>query len=174
MNQLRPLLILYSLWRSGISISSGYHVSIPAYLKRQELTFLDTSHLLVSATVVVLRCAIEAPRRSQMQIDSQRLFQLQNRLRSAQELYGWDLADSFLERCTISIEQIAKLVNLSEADALVPSTATRDKEAVLPRHSPVLDTNQEISMTSFDDLFIPTDSLDYPWEALWSSIEDMW
>lgn len=108
-----------------------------------------------------------------MQTDSQRLLRLLEHLRSARKFYGWDLADSFLERCATSIEQIARLAPSFDPDANAPSIA-KSGDIEDPASDPPRDASDFAATNSFEDLFIPTDSLDYPWEALWSGIDDMW
>lgn len=109
-----------------------------------------------------------------MQTDSQRLLRLLGHLRAARELHGWDLADSFLERCTTSIEQIANLANSTGPSAEAAPAITRSGDTEDPTSPCPRDTSDSAATNSFEDLFIPTDSLDYPWEALWNGIDDMW
>lgn len=126
------------------------------------LTTIDTAHLLVSATTILLRCLLESTDLATKKDCAAKLLRLQRRLETAREASEWDLADFCLERCTEPIHKIAAAMGILDDSPALPSTSAQDGS-----HG----HNVFESDTTFpelpSDFFLPVDSLDYPFDALW-------
>ncbi|KAK5127652.1 hypothetical protein LTR85_006993 [Meristemomyces frigidus] len=116
-----------------------------------------------------LWCTIESADLSTKRTCTEKLVKLRGRLVKAQ----WDLADFCLERCEEPITKISAAMGLN---------AVTSGEAEVRTHEPaagaenfVTTRNAEDSMMdpAFDvDVFLPADSLDFPWETLWDTFDD--
>lgn len=114
---------------------------------------------------------VESVNNSQMKDSSELLLKLLAHLRSAREMHEWDLADFCLERCAAPIERIARMASSKNAETEVAATERRQNTIADSAGMSSLDGDNFAAIASFDDLFIPTDSLDYPWEILWDNME---
>ncbi|KAF1927942.1 uncharacterized protein M421DRAFT_5608 [Didymella exigua CBS 183.55] len=119
----------------------------------QEFWMPYTSYLLVTSATILLRCTIESNDLNKKKACVTQLVAFRERLRTARDALQWDLAEFCLERCDEPIQRIA--------DALV----------LLEAQEPGLAVPHDLSL---NDLFLPVDSLDYPWETLWNGIEGLW
>ena len=108
-----------------------------------------------------------------MQEGSDRLLKLLKQLRIARDVHGWDLADFCLDRCATPIEQIAKLVSSKNTETEITSTAETQVDVEAAPGALSLEDSGFTESSFFDDLFIPTESFDYPWEALWDNMEGL-
>ena len=117
-------------------------------------TTVDTAHLLVSATTTLLRCTIEATRLQAEQSCADVLSRLIKRLQNARDIHKWDLADFCLDRCSEPVRRVtAAVAELKEADVMATGS-----DEMLP--------------SSWNDLFEPTNSFDWPWDPLWDTFDD--
>lgn len=136
--------------------------NVPHYLTLVAvlLTTLDTAHLLVSATTILLRCLLESTDLATKKECATKLVRLLRRLETAREASEWDLADFCLERCTEPINKIATAMGITSES--LPSTDV--EEHTRPNNAFSSDT----AFTELpSDFFLPVDSLDYPFDALW-------
>lgn len=88
------------------------------------------------------------------------LAQLLACLKYASAECGWDLADFCIERCGDSIAKVASL----ESKNLAP-------EQQQLQHT---DLDDIFDGQDLQDLLLPVDSLDFPWENLWDMTEGLW
>lgn len=124
-----------------------------------------TAHLLVSATIILLRCLLESTDLSTKRTCAISLVRLRNRLRHAKESSEWDLADFCVERCSGPIEKIATAMG-------VPSAITDEAAAAEVTMSDATAPLEEVDSFFADlpaDLLLPVDSFDYPFDALWDN-----
>ncbi|KAF2636057.1 hypothetical protein P280DRAFT_493383 [Massarina eburnea CBS 473.64] len=142
----------------------------------QEFWMPYTSYLLVSAATVLLRCTVECGDLATKKSCVTKLVYFRDRLRRAQVEVEWDLADFCLERCHDPIQKIA--------DALrIPSPNPQSHNAPNPKDDG-LNTHDSFASEGLDlaadvpsaipNVFLPTDSLDFPWETLWDSLNGPW
>lgn len=135
----------------------------------QEFWMPYTSYLLVTAATVFLRCTIECSYLDTKRECVTKLVAFRDRLRLARDFSHWDLADFCLERCDEPIQRFADAFGIpprqaTAAPPAVEMTTCTSDEVVQPIMDP-------LAMT---DLFLPMDSLDYPWETLWDGMEGPW
>lgn len=121
----------------------------------------DTAHLLVSATTTLLRCLVESTDMSIKRDCAAKLVRLQQRLQVARHTFNWDLADFCLERCSEAISRIAVILEAPEGHPEPERRETDQSE--LPSFGLGFDTSALL-----EDFFLPVDSLDYPFDALWN------
>lgn len=133
-------------------------------MNRRVLTIVDTAHLLVSATTILLRCLLESTDLTTKKECATKLLRLQHCLENAREASEWDLADFCLERCTEPIKKIAAAMGIPNEQP-VPQLIS-DREAS-QNHDPLGSDMTFPELPS--DLFLPVDSLDYPFDALWDA-----
>ncbi|KAF2631240.1 hypothetical protein BU25DRAFT_428951 [Macroventuria anomochaeta] len=120
----------------------------------QEFWMPYTSYLLVTSATILLRCTIKSN-------------DLVTKKTCVAKL--WGLADFCLERCNEPIQKVADAIGMR---SLHPSAVTPfDEATVSPSRESDLRPNDSVFMS---DLFLPIDSLDYPWETLWDGIEGPW
>lgn len=157
-----------AMLRVAASKVTSYVVSLTE-AQLQEFWMPYTSYLLVTSATILLRCAIESPEVADKKFCVTNLVAFRDRLRAAHDILQWDLADFCLERCDEPIQKMADALgvdsgHMSEPQALsqanVPSTEGSDPYA-----------NDTVSI---NDLLLPLDSLDYPWETLWDGMEGPW
>lgn len=131
-----------------------------AFLVTSYLHKVDTGHLLVSATTILIRCTVESTNTSVRANSTAKLIKLVEYLRPACTDCNWDLADFCVERCSDPITKVANLY-------LAEPTTGEATNATIQNHS-----------TNADDLFpallLPLDSLEFPWENAWDTTEGMW
>lgn len=123
-----------------------------------------TAHLLVTAATITLRCLLESTDLSTKRTCALKLVNFKDRLVVASKGHSWDLADFCLERCSEPIDKILDAMGVvsqpaRSSSALPESDASAQKEPV-ESHFDLDDMAA--------DLFFPVDSLDYPFDALWS------
>ncbi|KXT15672.1 hypothetical protein AC579_6117 [Pseudocercospora musae] len=130
-------------------------------LQLEEFWLPYTAHLLVYATTVLLRCVVDSSDLATKETSAQKLVEMRNRLKTASES-GWDLADFCLERCSKPILTIAAAVGIStDVNAVGETRDDANGRDVL------LDAT--ISLPP--EFFLPLDSLDYTFDALWDISE---
>jgi hypothetical protein len=128
-----------------------------------------TSYLLVTSATILLRCTIESNDLNKKKACVTRLVAFRNRLRTARDALQWDLAEFCLERCEEPIQRIADALGVSSSH--LRTTMHVDQAASLEhQHSELAQSHD----TSVDGIFLPIDSLDYPWETLWNGMEGPW
>ncbi|KAJ8109449.1 hypothetical protein OPT61_g7453 [Boeremia exigua] len=135
----------------------------------QEFWMPYTSYLLVTAATILLRCTIESKDLTMKNTCATKLIAFRDRLRVARNTLQWDLADFCLERCDEPIQKIADAIGIPQSHL---TTATNTEDTTMPLSSePNWDT---VDLPSTSDLFLPMDSLDYPWETMWDGIQGPW
>lgn len=147
--------------REAASVLTEFVCSLDA-VQLGEFWLPYTAHLLVSATTILLRCLLESTDLAAKKDCAGKLLRLKRRLETARQASEWDLADFCLERCSEPINKIASAMGILTDQPLLHSTtepaASHDRDA--------FDTD-----ATFTDLpsefFLPVDSLDYPFDALW-------
>jgi hypothetical protein len=121
-----------------------------------------------------LRCTVETEDRSVKQASITNLAQFQSWLQRAWEEFGWDLANFCLERCSDPITKLSssfeRLVDNSNQDE-APILRT-DYEST--DHTRQAVTFSHVSSSPRLDSWIPVESLNMSWEALWDPFEDPW
>jgi hypothetical protein len=136
----------------------------------------DTSYLLVSAATVLLRCTVECGDLRSKRLCTTKLVQFRNRLQQAQRESDWDLANFCLERCHEPIQKIAGALGIhSSSDPFPPpstSAVSTQNTETLPRQER-LEEIQDLPV-QLPDVFLPIDSLDFPWETMWDSFDGPW
>ncbi|KAM0714007.1 hypothetical protein Q7P37_010971 [Cladosporium fusiforme] len=136
------------------------------------------SHLLVSATTILLRCTIESPDPAVRQTCLQRLRSFFAHLLWAKEACSWDLADFTLERCQEPFEKIAAACALqvteeglgnSQADVRGEGLAGEDGGEVARRDA---GSSNVVEAAGFEDSLPVVDWLEFgiPWDA-WDFLE---
>lgn len=134
----------------------------------QEFWMPYTSYLLVTTATILLRSTIECEDLGAQKLCATRLIAFRDRLRTARDTMGWDLADFCLERCDEPIRKIADAIGIP-TDASAATMASNFVAPTAPEFS-----WDPVDLSSAGDLFLPVDSLDYPWETLWDGIEGPW
>lgn len=119
-------------------------------------------HLLVLATLVSLRCAVEARNSEIRSGHIDRLQQFVSHIQFARENYDWDIADYCLERCAGPITKIATL-----ATADVPTQA--DTPSVHENGETHANFNYEDQPYFLSELLDSSTNLDFSWDALWDT-----
>lgn len=117
----------------------------------------------MSASTILLRCTVESTEPNVQNNCATTLAQLLEWLKFASAECGWDLADFAIERCGESISRVASFVN-----AVGKTIATEQPQLQTADVDDVLDTQD------LQDLLLPVDSLDFPWETLWDTTEGLW
>ncbi|ORX94418.1 C6 transcription factor-like protein [Clohesyomyces aquaticus] len=132
-----------------------------------ESQFLDfwlpyAAHLLVLATMVDLRCLIEAPSHEIRSTSISRLERFITHIQSARDEHDWDIASYCLERCADPITKISSLL----------AQESHPQPEALPNAS---ETSGSQIGTIFDDSslllsdFLDPTAFDFSWEALWDT-----
>lgn len=135
----------------------------------QEFWMPYTAYLLVTSATILLRCTIESSDLTTKKDCVTKLEEFRDRLRIARNTSHWDLADFCLERCDEPIQKMSHAIGLSAREATdLPSMG----QAARPETEGTQGSASEAF--SIDDLILPIDSLDYPWETLWDGIEGPW
>lgn len=135
----------------------------------QEFWMPYTSYLLVTAATILLRCTIECSHIDTKKKCVTKLVAFRDRLRLAKDFSHWDLAEFCLERCDEPIQKFADAFGIPpERTTAVPPAIQLTESASDEAIQPVMDP------LTMADLFLPIDSLDYPWETLWDSMEGPW
>ncbi|KAF2855800.1 hypothetical protein T440DRAFT_414603 [Plenodomus tracheiphilus IPT5] len=135
-----------------------------------------TSYLLVAATTILLRCTIECGNIDTKKLCVLKLLDFSARLRDADEK-GWDLADFCLERCSEPIQKMAEALKISRVSTQGIATdpvATNIVTAHTGRSDQVETDGIEHGSGAIFDFELPLDSVDYPWETLWTTLEGPW
>jgi hypothetical protein len=135
----------------------------------QEFWMPYTSYLLVTSATILLRCVIESSDLAVKRTCVTRLVAFKNRLRTARDTLQWDLADFCLERCDDPIQKLADAMGIP-ANHVPAVTPAEEVIPLFPRDSDFIPSDPGVT----SDLFLPIDSLDYPWETLWDGMEGPW
>lgn len=135
----------------------------------QEFWMPYTSYLLVTSATILLRCTIESNDVDKKKACITQLVAFRDHLRTARDTLQWDLAEFCLERCDEPIQRIADALGAYSSRVL---TAVHTDQTDLPEIQEAgVASPHEFSL---NDLSLPIDSLDYPWETLWNGIEGPW
>lgn len=134
----------------------------------QEFWMPYTSYLLVTSATILLRCTIEINDLDKKKACVTQLVAFRARLRTARDALQWDLADFCLERCDEPIQRIADALGVASSHLQTPLPPNQVFPQEPPTPGPL---HHELSL---NDLFLPVDSLDYPWETLWNGMEGPW
>jgi hypothetical protein len=105
-----------------------------------------------------------------------KLVQFRDRLQQARIESDWDLAEFCLERCHDPIQKIADALGIASSIETTPVPTSTTACTVIP-HTPIdQETSNEIQSMSvpLPDVFLPIDSLDFPWETMWDSFDGPW
>lgn len=138
----------------------------------QEFWMPYTAHVLVSATTILLRAAIESDKQSRKQC-IEILLKFLARLQAAKRDAHWDIADFCLERCAQPIERLAIAFGVPR-DVVNNAGARPGSNKDLVQHQ----ANDEASggTAAFNpdmDLLLPLDSLGYHFD-LFDGAEGQW
>lgn len=91
------------------------------------------------------------------------LAQLLDRLKYASEECGWDLADFCIERCGDSMSKVACFESANSRPIIT------EQQEPQPTHM-----DDTFSVQDMQDLLLPVDPLDFPWENLWDTTGGLW
>lgn len=92
------------------------------------------------------------------------LAQLLDRLRYyASAECGWDLANFCIERCGESISKVTSF------ESAAGKNIAPEQQQLQPTDVDGIFDGQDLQ-----DLLLPVDSLDFPWENLWDTTEGLW
>lgn len=72
------------------------------------------------------------------------------------------------------IERIAASVVHDTSQAELEDGAGNGPSKLPASDALPLEESNLTTVEFLDDLFLPTDSLDYPWEMLWDNVEGLW
>ncbi|KAF3905486.1 hypothetical protein ABW20_dc0107944 [Dactylellina cionopaga] len=133
----------------------------PAQL--QEFWLPYTSHLLVVATMILLRCAVETENQAIKVACAATLISLKDNLELHRDNHGWELGDLCLERC-------AELISRVQSSAPPVAVTTAVDPAVVAA-APVANT-----MTDEDAFQFINDTTLMPFDPLggFDAIDDIW
>lgn len=138
----------------------------------QEFWLPYTSYLLVSAATILLRCTIECEDLATKKSCIAKLIVFRDRLRTAREESGWDLADFCLERCE---EPIQKLADALQTISLPRQEERTEFAASISHDQPIrVADNPGGEPIALPDLFLSLDTLEYPWDNLWDTFDASW
>jgi hypothetical protein len=135
----------------------------------QEFWMPYTSYLLVTSATILLRCTIESSDLDKKRACVTQLIAFRDRLRTARDMLQWDLAEFCLERCDEPIQRISNA--LGTTSDYMQTHLQADQVASSETPALGLAPPHELSL---NDLFLPVDSLDFPWETLWNGMEGPW
>lgn len=133
-----------------------------------------TSYLLVTAATILLRCTIECSDIETKKTCATKLLGFRDRLQSASDHSGWDLADFCLERCHEPIQKIANALKVNPRNIRSQDVEAGTTSAIHEPAEEVIADAATTASTTMSDFFLPIDSLDYPWETLWDTNEGPW
>ncbi|EGX53264.1 hypothetical protein AOL_s00006g130 [Orbilia oligospora ATCC 24927] len=131
----------------------------------QEFWLPYTSHLLVVATMILLRCAVETENQAIKVACAATLISLKDNLESHRDKNGWELGELCLERC-------AELI--SRVQATAPPTIVPVITPVVPTPTTVADEDafqflNDTSLMPFDPLG-GFDAIDDIWQSLFGNV----
>ncbi|KAK6356455.1 hypothetical protein TWF718_000814 [Orbilia javanica] len=131
----------------------------------QEFWLPYTSHLLVVATMILLRCAVETENQAIKVACAATLISLKDNLESHRDKHGWELGELCLERC-------AELI--SRVQATAPPTLVPVVTPVVPTPTTVADEDafqflNDTSLMPFDPLG-GFDAIDDIWHSLFGNV----
>lgn len=150
--------------RRAVSNAADYIISLTED-QLQEFWMPYTSYLLVTTATILLRCTIESNDPRVQRTCAIKLVAFRDCLQTARNTIEWDLADFCLERCDEPIQKVADAIGISPDQLTAPPM---DRMTAPPSEESPWDP---VNFISGSDLFLPIDSLDYPWETLWDGIE---
>ncbi|RMX79182.1 hypothetical protein D0869_08489 [Hortaea werneckii] len=122
------------------------------------------THLLVSSTTVLLRCTIESADINTKRRCTGELVKMIYRLQASH----WDLGEFCLERCTEPVMKLAAALGIAQTPAMQSSQQERSVVEQLSEPAQ-LATSHAVEPSDALSMFIPADSLDFPWETLWDT-----
>ncbi|KAI7342759.1 hypothetical protein KC354_g16099 [Hortaea werneckii] len=125
------------------------------------------THLLVSSTTVLLRCTIESADINTKQRCTGELVKMICRLQASH----WDLGEFCLERCTEPVMKLAAALGIAPTPAM-PSSQQETSVVEQVSESAQLTTSHAVEPYDGLNMFIPADSLDFPWETLWDTLPE--
>ncbi|GAB1731986.1 hypothetical protein NU195Hw_g239t1 [Hortaea werneckii] len=125
------------------------------------------THLLVSSTTVLLRCTIESADIKTKQRCTGELVKMICRLQASH----WDLGEFCLERCTEPVMKLAAALGIAPTPA-TPSSQQERSVVEQASESAQLATSHAVEPSDGLNMFIPADSLDFPWETLWDTLPE--
>lgn len=133
----------------------------------------------MSATTTLLRLLVESHDDCYEAEASSKLLNLLETLKTAQEHYGWDLAQLCIDTCGQPIEKLAAVNSslLNTNRELRPDAAGSEggaslqDVAALPNVSHIQDPGAAQPVN--DSITFPLD-LDVPWDYLWDDMIDAW
>jgi hypothetical protein len=140
----------------------------------QEFWLPYTSYLLVTAATILLRCSVECGDLATKRSCITKLLGFRDWLRRASSEYEWDLADFCLERCAEPIQKFADALQLPPQEV---QTGVAGEEVANTRteETPHTTTDPAIGEPiSLLELYLPVDPLDFSWESLWDTPDELW
>jgi hypothetical protein len=132
----------------------------------------DTSHLLVFATTIFLRCIVEMKDLSRRNAFLSRLLKFQQWLERAKAESSWDLANLCIERCGESISKVAAAMDVLDTSILGSMQGPPMEIPENTTNATVLNgVEQSFQQSEIFDNFEPPN---YPWETLWDWSDGIW
>lgn len=131
----------------------------------------DTSHLLVSATTILLRCTIECPTAVVRRTCIERLQTFFSHLTWAKHTCSWDIGDFTLDRCKEPFDRIASAFGQPQADesGILQEFSTGGLQATSGSEALPTADHSEFSNAGLDDSITITD-FDIPWD-IWEFLD---
>ena len=83
----------------------------------------------------------------------------------------WDLGEFCLERCTEPVMKLAAALGIAPTPAM-PSSQQETSVVEQVSESAQLTTSHAVEPYDGLNMFIPADSLDFPWETLWDTLPE--
>lgn len=137
----------------------------------QEFWLPYTSYLLVTAATILLRCTIECGDITTKKSCMTMLVSFRDRLQRARDHSGWDLAEFCLERCHEPIQKIANALGVFSQDPQAEMTETDPDGGPTGNLQYTGAEAPTDDYSSLSELFLPVDSLEYPWETIWDTLD---
>ncbi|RMY85626.1 hypothetical protein D0864_07262 [Hortaea werneckii] len=125
------------------------------------------THLLVSSTTVLLRCTIESADIETKRRCTGELVKMICKLQASH----WDLGEFCLERCTEPVMKLAAALGIAQTSTMPSSQQERPVIEQISEPAQ-LATSHAVEPSDGLNMFIPADSLDFPWETLWDTLPE--
>lgn len=83
----------------------------------------------------------------------------------------WDLGEFCLERCTEPVMKLAAALGIAQTSTMPSSQQERPVIEQISEPAQ-LATSHAVEPSDGLNMFIPADSLDFPWETLWDTLPE--
>ncbi|KAF2724153.1 hypothetical protein K431DRAFT_241866 [Polychaeton citri CBS 116435] len=128
-----------------------------------------TAHILASATIIYLRCAVDAANSAREECVAT-LIRLHNQLQNFQKRYEWDIADMCLERCKDLIEKLSE-VQSQRSGELRGETGVSDLDGSVTFPDPDLVSWNEWNFEELADFLRPVPEWEFAWDGVESHVD---